>query len=285
MKQLALLAITLLALVGCQDVVDLDLDQGPRRMIINGRVTDSLPVYADVHVTADYLSEVPNPAISDAVVELYENDILVATLQEVDTAKGYYTHPFKGTQGNNYHIKVSIPEGHSYFPGTTWISEKEEMKRVPPIDSSYFRFYEQQGFFDEGYYVFAMFTEPAGKGDHYRFRVWEDDSLYNTSQDLLFFNDDFVDGDTLNDRDIPAANFAFTEELGPTFTLELSSTTTEMFEFLTILSEQTNQVGGTFDPPPAPIIGNIYRQGNREEFGLGFFSASKLSFVEVEVVE
>ncbi len=57
-----------MALTSCEDVIDLDLPEGEKRIIINGRVTDSQPVRVDIHVTADYLSDVPNPTISNAQV-------------------------------------------------------------------------------------------------------------------------------------------------------------------------------------------------------------------------
>ena len=285
MKQLLFILFSFLLFTSCEDVIDLDLPEGEKRIIINGRVTDSLKTRVDIHVTADYLSNEANPPISDAQVRLFENNIEVATLQESDSAKGYYTSSYKGTLGNSYHIEVTIPEGHSYFPGTTWLSVPEEMKRIAPFDSSYFKYQPKEPFIDEGYYAYAMFTDPIGQGDNYRFRIWKNDSLYNTAFDLSAIRDDFFDGQSFNDSILPALQFGYAEELGDTFTMEMSSLTPEYISFLELLSEQTTQVGSTFDPPPSPIIGNIYNAVNREQYGLGYFNASKLSFVQVEMVE
>ena len=285
MKHILLILSSFLLLASCEDVIDLDLPEGAQRIIINGRITDRVKTRVDIHVTADYLSSAPNPAISDAQVKLFENGIEVATLQESDTAKGYYTSPFKGTLGNRYYIQVTIPEGHSYFPGTTWLSVPEEMKRIAPLDSSYFKYQPKQPFIDEGYYAYAMFTDPVGQGDNYRFRVWKNDSLYNTAFDLTAVRDEFFDGQSFNDSLLPAIQFGYAEALGDTFTLEMSSCTAEYISFLELLSEQTTQVGSTFDPPPSPIIGNIYNAASREQYGLGYCNASKLSFIQVEMVE
>ena len=47
-------------------------------------------------------------------------------------------------------------------------------------------------FFEEGYYAYVMFTEPAGLGDNYRQRIWRNDTLWDTQFDLNFFNDEFI---------------------------------------------------------------------------------------------
>ena len=172
-----LLILPILFLAACQDVIDIDIPEGETRVIINGRVTDTLPIYVEVKATVNYLSTDPNPGMSDCVVKLYENGIEVATLVENDTAAGYYEHPFTGSENNTYYVEVTFPEGHPVFPGTRWKSTDETITLVPPTDSTYSQFQPRQPFIEEGFYAFVMFTEPAGQGDYYRQRLWKNDSL------------------------------------------------------------------------------------------------------------
>lgn len=286
-KILALLLFSALivSLNSCQDVIDIDIPNGENRVIINGRVTDTLPTYAQVLSTIGYLSDDPNPRMSDCIVKLYENGIEVATLVENDTLPGWYEHPFTGTEGNNYYIEVTFPEGHPYFPNTRWKSGMEQMYRVPSEDSTYSKFQPKQPFIEEGYYAFIMFTEPAGLGDNYRQRLWKNDTLFDTQFDLVFFNDEFIDGRSFNDKDLPAVQISNASKVGDVYKSELSSISLEAYNFLFLLQQQTVQVGSTFDPPPAPIYGNIVNADNPEQLGLGYFFASKLTYTTVTIVE
>jgi hypothetical protein len=287
MKKLNLPLVILMAIaaVSCQDVIDIDIDEGETRVVINGRITDTLPIYVEVLATVNYLSTNPNPGMSDCIVKLYENGIDVATLAENDTLPGYYEHPFTGTENNAYYIEVTFPDGHPYFPGERWISSEEELRRVPPADSTYSEFQPRQPFIEEGYYAYVMFTEPAGLGDSYRQRLWKNDSLFDTQFDLVFFNDEFIDGRSFDDVDLPAVQVSDASDTGDVYLVELSSISPEGYKFLEILQQQTVQVGSTFDPPPAPIFGNIVNADDPNRLGLGYFFASKLTFATIEIVE
>lgn len=284
-----LTALSLLLLQGCQDVIDIDIPEGEKRVIINGRVTDTLPVYVQVLSTINYLSTEPNPGMSDCVVKLFEDGNEVAILAENDTLAGYYEHPFIGKEGSVYSVEVTFPEGHPNFPGTRWVSGQERINRVPPVDSTYSKFQPRQPFVEEGYYAFVMFTEPQGQGDNYRQRLWKNDTLQDSQFDLTFFNDDFIDGFSFNDStgpgNAPAIQLGGVSEIGDFYKAELSSISKEGYNFLEILQQQTVQVGSTFDPPPAPIFGNIRNADNPNQLGLGYFFASKLTFAEIEIVE
>lgn len=279
------LALASAFLASCQDVIDIDIPEGEKRVIINGRVTDTLPVYAQVMATVNYLSTAPNPGMSNCTVTLFEDGVAVAQLQENDTLPGYYEHPFTGTEGKEYHIEVTFPDGHPYFSNTTWMSHPERMNRVPPADSTYAKFQPRQPFIEEGYYAYVMFTEPAGLGDFYRQRLWKNDSLYANQFDLTFFNDEFIDGRSFNDLDLPAVTIAGPADTGDVFVAELSSISGDGYRFLELLQQQTVQVGSTFDPPPAPIFGNIVLKNNPNRLGLGYFFASKLTYATVQIVE
>jgi len=272
-------------LIGCQDVIDLSLEEGEKRIIINGRVSDTLPVYVDIYATANYLSASTNPRISNVTVNLYENEVLVATLVENDTVAGNYIDPFIGSEGNSYFIEVIVPEGHPYFSNTRWVSAPEVMRRIVPADSSYYQYQLEKPFFDEGYYAYVMFTEPAGLGDSYRQRIWRNDTLWNTQYDINVFNDEFIDGRSFDDIDLPATQIGTVAKAGDIYKVELSSISAEGYNFLLLLQEQTVQVGSTFDPPPAPIFGNIVNADDPNRLGLGYFFASRLTYEIIEIKE
>ncbi len=278
-----IIPLMLVLFTNCQDVIDLNVAEGEKRIIINGRITDTLAAEVSIYVTADYLSTSPNPRISNAVVKVYENNVLMGQLSESGTEPGYYRGPYFGTEGNNYHIEVFIPEGSTYFSNTTWVSGAETMNRIYPIDSTYSVFKPKAPFQDEGYYAYTMFTEPIGKGDNYRERIWRDDSLYATQYDLTVYDDEFIDGRSFNNKDLSAAQVGGEGELGEVYKVEYSSISYEGRKFLSLLIEQTTQVGSPFDPAPAPIYGNISNANDPNQLGLGYFFASKLTYATIEL--
>lgn len=282
-KLLYLIPLVLLGLSSCQDVIDIDIPEGQKRVIINGRIADTLPAVVEIYSTVNYLGTDPNPGMTDAVVVLFENNVAVDTMSENIAEPGKYRSAFVGTEGNAYHILVSFPEGHPYFPNTSWTCKPQTMTRVPYADSTYSKFVPREPFVEEGYYGFLEFVEPAGAGDNYRTRLWRNDTLLNTQFDLSFFNDDFIDG--FNFTGDFAVQIGGVSVVGDTYKIETSSISAEAYKFLSILQQQTVQVGSTFDPPPAPIYGNIYNANNPNQLGLGFFFVSKLSFADIEIVE
>lgn len=82
----------------------------------------------EVTVSPTYppLGSVTLEIVDDAAVELYENDILVATLQH--TEKGIYTSNFFPVVGKDYHLKVRATD----FEGVV-VSEKVQIPNKPSI--------------------------------------------------------------------------------------------------------------------------------------------------------
>lgn len=284
MKKIFLIGFLGLTIISCQEVIDLDLPETPAQIIINGRVSDTLPVEVQLLATADYNNGTV-PGVSGAKVLLFENGVQIDSLIEADTLAGYYYGTATGTVGNNYYIDVEVFQGNSLIEAGNWVSKRELLKRCPPIDSFYSEFRPEDVLQQEGYYVAAHFKEPRGVGDFYRIRAWRNDSLQNRPQNLSFFEDEFSDGLNFGTPPIPALTVDGPRPVGTTYKLELSSITEAHFDYLALLQQQTVQVGSIFDPPPASIIGNIHKKGDVTDVALGYFNASKLQYAETVIVE
>lgn len=273
LKQLALV-ITLGFLASCQDVVDLDVPTSEPNIVINGRVTDTKGTQVTVSVTADYFSQQETPKIDSAKVFLFENDTMVTELR-FDSA-GVYNSGFNGSLGNRYHVLVEIPENEPNFKQGSWRSSSELLKPTVELDSFKVKFLRRPEVFEEGFYAQAYFQELPGSGDFYRIIRWRNDSLI--TQDISVTDDVAIDGFYFGGEQIPA--FAYTgplEKVGDSLGLEISSISEGYFNFLNLIIAQVFQVGSTFDPPPAPVIGNIYNVDDPEQYGFGYFAASSLA--------
>lgn len=271
----------LLFLVSCQDVIELDVEDGSKRIVIDGRISDRSPNYVEVTTTAPYFDQGPTNRVSNCAVVIYEDGDTAAVLVP-DSIPGLYSTSFQGEIGKQYEISVEVFPGNEAFEASVWKSNPETLKRVFSIDSLNIRKLNRNTTpqtFEEGYFALMYFQEPPGLGDNYRIRRWLNDSLF--SSEVFTFEDDFFDGRYIGGSGlfaIPAFNLfgPFDEDEKDIFRVEVSSITDDYSSFLGVLAEQVFQVGGPFDPPPQTIIGNIYNLDDPSEFGLGYFSASAL---------
>lgn len=266
------LLFSFLGLMACQEVIDLDIPASTPLLIVNGRITNSDSCIVEITTTAPYFNQAPNPPVSTALVELFENGQYVFTLNP-SANPGIYKGAFQGTVGNTYHIKVTLATDVGGVPAGVYESAPEVMARIFDIDSIFIDSVPGfPPFVAPGKYPFFSFREPAGRGDHYRLRRWVDDSLLNRPQDLQVFNDDFADGRSFDNIDLEAVQFLNdTVEAGRNYRVEVAAISRRHWEFLNLIFQQTVQVGGTFDPPPAPIIGNMRNTENPAAIVLGYF--------------
>lgn len=260
------------SLVGCQDPIDLELPAGTKRPIVNARITDEDTVSAEVFWTASYLNQAPNEPVSDAVLVLLQDGVAVDTLRPVVAAPGRYKGSVVGTEGHSYRLRFWMP-GDS----KPWISGPELIRRCPAIDSIYSEKRPREPFQLPGRYSLLHFTEPAGRGDQYRFKVWRNDTLENLPFNITFFDDQFNDGRSFNNLELPAVEFAGPDSVGTKYRVEISSLSPGFFQFLNLLRQTTLQVGTPFDPAPSLVVGNLWREENPDEFALGYFYASGVS--------
>ena len=258
------------SLWSCEDVIDLQIPDENALLVVQGEITDAENShFVDVYYTNPYLSEESYTRVSDAEVILFENDIAIDTLflNEADR----YETPLFGTLGNSYFIRVTLSNGSIYE------SIPERINRVNAIDSIYSEFEPETPFTDAGYVVFFDTSEPAGRGDFYRWKTYFNNRLVNDPFFIRVSDDEFVDGNEINEFQV---NFEPLPQ-GDTVRVEQMSISKGNYDYWSLILTQTAQVGSNFDPPPAPIKGNIRSVSIPDETVLGYFSASALVSAEI----
>lgn len=274
-RNISVSLLLILGLTSCQEVVELDVPTSDPRVAIVGRVTNQEGTSVTVSVSAPYFSQTKTPKVNDARVFLFENGTMVSELSR-DTAAGVYSSSYNGLIGKTYEIQVAIPAGSPNYKQSTWRSFPEVMKPTVKLDSFNVEKLRRPVVFEDGFYAQVFFRELPGKGDHYRITRWRNDSLI--TQDINITDDEAIDGFYFGEAPIPA--FAYTgplDRVGDSLGLEISSISEDYYSYLALIVSQVFQVGSTFDPPPAPVIGNIYNVDNKEEYGFGYFAASSLA--------
>lgn len=245
-----------LFLASCEKEINLDLNESDPQIVIEGWVSDQPGPY-EIKITqsTNYFDNEAIPGVSGASVIIRDDMGTADTLSEIQPGL-YRTSTLQGQIGHNYSLTVVIGdqtyEASSYLP------------RIGPIDTSFSIYSPQTGFLDEGYYIVSAANEPAGQGDFYRFRFYQNDSLYDGAFDYFLTDDRFVDGQ------LATVQFPYTVELGDTCIIEIQSLTNQAYDFYLSLFSELTSAGSPFGAPPANLTGNISNKA------LGFFGAMSI---------
>lgn len=268
----------------CEDVIDLDLDNGKNQLVVDGFVNnDSSIQIIRLTSSAPYFSNVATPSENEATIRLKgPSNILYNFISDGDGNYQYDPKSLGAIDSIGFEYKLEID-----FKGRTYTSSSV-LNPVPLIDSMPYDF-EPSGFgSEEGYYTQFYARDFAGRKDYYWIKpfkngepLYEDPTFIILSEDATFGGDA---GDGLvfivpfraiiTDQDNPFA-------LGDTSSVELHSLNSDAYQFL---DQVVNTSGndGLFAVPPSNIRSNIFdASGNAQDEVLGLFSLSAISKFEV----
>ena len=288
---------------GCIERVDLGVSEGPKRLVVEGLITDQEGPYRVLLTeTAEY-EKGDNKEVTGAIVRI-SDDIGNSTLLSEVNNGDYRSIDFKGEIGRTYTLSIETTQGKKYT------STPQLLKAVPEIDSIYYERKEKlevneykSNIYTPGFEVFVEAKEPPSDGDYYRWQfkgiyevntqpwdhikydkygnpvadpkdccavcwITENDRTFNVADDIL------INGNGIKKQ--PIIFIAFERKLLIKYKLEVtqSSLTKEAFNFYNNLNKQINNSGTLFDPLPARVKGNIINIENPKEIILGIFTAS-----------
>lgn len=269
------LLLCLLAVAACERVVDLDVDEGPRRLVIEarlerviGRVNGNQSI--TLTTTAPYFSDAPPPPATGAVVQVTDDEGTIVTFTESEPGR-YTTSQLVVRVGATYRLTIR-------WEGQTFEAE-EAAPSVAPIDSLYFE-RPKPGRFSgtEGLRATIDLTEPAGKGDFYLWDQFIDGSRVlgpdSTFKYRMIAQDEAVDGlritgfQPYEGIDIPIGSTVIMRQVG------LSE---RMFRYYFAFSDQVSADGSPFAVPPASVRGNVSNLTSPDRFPLGYFFAAEVA--------
>lgn len=269
----------LITLAACERVVDLDVGEGPKRLVIEARLERIIGNVSGNQVitlttTAPYFSDSPPPPAIGATVRVTDGS--GATVTFVESAPGRYTtSQLTLSVGTEYRLTI-IYEGQTYESTETAMS-------VAPIDSLYLEA-PRPGRFSgtDGVRATIDLVDPPGLGNFY---LWDQyiDNVRVLGPDSSFkyrmvARDDAVDGLTIQGFqpyegiDIPVGSTVVMRQVG------LSE---RMFRYYFAFSDQVSADGSPFAVPPASIRGNVSNVTDASRFPLGYFYVAEVSEARV----
>lgn len=249
-------------MTSCEDVIELDLNDIPPRLVIEGVITDQPgPYYVKISESAKFYDSNIFPSVSGATVTISDNEGNAEILIE-DSPGVYKTTDIQGVRGRTYTLDVEL-DGENYTAESTIPAQQI------PLDSIAVEFKEESFFEDEGYYFTIFFQDPPVTRNYYRLLVYvngapfifnqddEDESNRLEDNNLWLQDDKFTDGN-IQDLELP-----HNLSLGDSLSLELLHIDRTTYDYYRTLNDVITSQGVA---PSNPL-------SNFQEAALGYFGA------------
>lgn len=273
-------------LVSCEDVIDVELNQGTPIMVVDAFLNDKAE-NQKVRITqsSPYFDNAAAKGITGAIVNVIDG--LGRNFNFVDQGNGDYILPINVVDSIPFAIVDNYYKLEIKYNGETYSSEAL-LNRTAPIDSIYADFqtnsFAGPNDVKEGYAINLKSIDLLGEGDTYWFKVYRNDTLLNKPSNMVLAFDASFGPGTDNIQFIPPIIFGLTPRLyqkGEKARIEIHSISPLTFQWLfEAQSQMTN--GGLFATPPYNIKTNIKNSTTEKtKQAIGWFDISAVSSAEI----
>lgn len=257
------LAIALLLFVGCEEVIDVDLNTAAPRLVIDASInwqkgTDGSVQKIILSTTTDFYGNVI-PKVSGANVSIKNSENLNYIFSETSNTGEYQCTTFKPIIGETYVLTV-VYKGQTY-------TATETMQSVTPIYSIQQK--NDGGFSGEDYEIEVSFEDPMDK-NFYMAKIFPD--IYKSPSHQVI-SDQFTNGNQ--------KSWSFSDEdlkQGTAIAITHYGISEDYYNYMSklIAVASTSGGGSPFQTPPATVRGNIVNQTDIDNYALGYFSLSEV---------
>lgn len=294
------------------DKVKTDIYDGTSLVSISGAISDdsSIATYIDIELSAPYLETGALEKVEGAIVELFENDSLVATLTE--QSPGHYVQTsIMSVVGNAYHVSVEIPSSYGAVSGV-WLSKPDVVNELFTPVGPMIQIHEDDSVYviagdtisyrdaDSSFYSpYLAFNDPAGKGNYYWAKKMRQvsyyapsgpfgpltavDTVYNDPKMIALFDDQqYVEGMQIGRFNLMGRPNTVHRDTVLSQRFETRSLSEDMYSYMNWLNSNVNN-GGLFAVPYSPQIGNIYKENDTTAYGMGFVYATSIRFDSINM--
>ncbi len=264
MKKL-LFFVVLLGILSCEDVVDVDLNTAPPRLVIQAHIMkwDNGNGLAKVRLTT--------------TAPFFDNEVPIVTDAQVMVTDSNGREFIFTYSENGYYLANLLPEANMVYTLKIKYNDEvytasEKLYSVVPLE--YVEQRNDGGFTGEDIELKAFFTDPAQERNFYFF-----EGLSEKGDVMNVYNDEFFDGNLI-------FGFYWVEDLEPLDRVQfnLYGVSEAYYNYMYVLLQQTSdQGGGPFETQPATVRGNIVNQTKPENYPLGYFRISEVSTLNYTV--
>lgn len=261
---------SVILLVSCQDVVKVDLDTAPPKLVIDASINWEKGTAGNLQTiklstTTGFYSNVI-PSVSGAIIFITNSaNTAFNFTEQVPNTGQYICNNFIPIIGETYVLTVN-------YAGQTYIAT-EKMIAVPDISNITQR--NNAGFTANEIEVKFFFQDNGLENNSYLAKFI---TTVNAFPEYDAFDDHFTQGNEMfslySNKDLKTGN---------TINFTLYGVSTQYFNYMKILLGISGSTGGgPFQTPPATVRGNIVNQTNETNNCLGYFrlcEVDKLQYV------
>jgi len=262
MKKIAYLLGIIVLAASCQKVIDVDLNESNKNIIIEGNFTaaDST-VRVTVSLTSSYFDSEVSPLVDNAIVTMIDGNGASTLIPSIGNGQ-YELANYIPNYGTTYTLEV-VYEGVSY---------KAECALPTPVQLEPITYQYFEGFFgsDPGYAAFLNFNDPAGQEDFYQIILGLNGTTFSKI-DQIFTQDDVLTDGNLVQRPLFADDFF---QLDDTVYMELRTVSRAVYDYTNEL--QSISGGSNSAAPGNPTT-------NWDNGALGYFNAYGTSIQTVVI--
>lgn len=264
--------LTLLLLTSCEEVVDVNLDTAPPRLVVDASLDWIKGTPGNVQTikltttTGYYESEVP--VVSNAIVTVANSAGTLFTFTETTGTGEYVCNNFEPIIGETYTLTV--------ITGNQTYTAVETLFPIPDITTVHQ--VNEGGFLGDETEVRFYFMDDAGADNYYMVRF---DTEILPYPDYDVFDDEFTQGNEMfgifSDDDL---------EAGQTLGISLFSISQRYKNYMDKLLEIAGgDGGGPFTTTPAGVRGNLVNQTDINNYALGYFRVTQVDTLQYTITE
>jgi len=256
------LAFTIVFFTACTDVIEIPLEEGPKRLVIDANInwikgTSGNEQAIKLTETAGYF-DTTIPLVHGATVVIKNSQNTAFDLYEDPMTGIYKTSTFVPVINEEYTLTVT-------YNGEVFTATETLM---PVADIEYVEQSVDNVFGGELVKVEFFFQDPVDEENYYV-------SQFNYSNDILFDtyrtqSDKFTNGQL---GSVLELDDTFTA--GNQLTLYFYGSSKSHFNYMSLLLDQLSS-GGPFGTPPAAVKGNCINTTNPDNKPLGYFRLSEM---------
>jgi hypothetical protein len=266
-------------LVACEKVVELEVADGPVRLVVEGRLeavrgataaTASGRQSIRLSTTAPYFTNSAPPPARGAVVEVRDDLGRSVALRESTTPGTYSTDSLVAAAGRTYTLRIDW-QGDRY-------ESVETLNAVAGIDSLYFTGRPKKDVAKDGLRATIDLRDPPAVRNYY---LWDQyvDGVRLISPDTAFrvrvvTSDEFYQGRRVRGFQ-PFDGQAVRS--GQEVLVRQYSISEAVWRYYDALNQQVDGDGSPFAVPPASVRSNIANLTTPSKRALGYFVASEVS--------
>ncbi len=266
LKLIFTILILSLLVASCTEKIDVQLDSGYTRLVVDGSITTDTMVHTvTLSSSSSYFYDQPAPPVKGAQLSITDGS---QTFNLTGDSNGVYrTEPsVYGIPGHTYTLNIKLANpigGHSEYSATSTL---HPVHALDSITLSFHPDWMKKGVWEVKCYV----LEPPTT-DFYRFMVYKNDKLISDSlNEWLATDDKFINGNYTKGVSVAYLRQGSSQEnlvKGDKVTIEVDNIGEGYYNFIMEAQAEIRGSNPLFSGPPANVKGNI------NNGGIGYFAA------------